>query len=100
MSKSFDILGLGCVSVDDLLYVPGRFPAADTKTRVLNWDRQCGGLTRTAVGAASRLGARSAFSGVLGFDDLTRLVEENFLAQCVGLSFSPPATDASAPYAV
>jgi len=100
MSKSFDILGLGCVSVDDLLYVPGRFPVADTKTRVLNWDRQCGGLTGTALVAAARLGAHCAFAGLLGFDDLTRIVEENFLREGVDISFAPRAKDAPIPYAV
>src|SRR5258707_15855599 len=93
MSKSFDILGLGCVSVDDLLYVLGRFPVADTKTRVLNWDRQCGGLTGTALVAAARLGAHCAFAGVLGVDDLTRIVEENFLREGVDIFFAPRAKD-------
>ena len=79
MNSSFDILGIGCVSVDDLLYVPGSYPAADTKTQVLDWDRQCGGLTGTALVAAARLGARCAFAGLLGFDDLSRIVESNFL---------------------
>jgi sulfofructose kinase len=98
--KSFDILGLGCVCVDDLLYVPGAFPVADTKIRVLNWDRQCGGLTGTALVAAARLGARCAFAGLLGFDDLTRIVEENFLREGVDISFAPHAKDAPAPHAV
>jgi sulfofructose kinase len=100
MSKSFDILGLGCVSVDDLLYVPGTFPVADTKTRVSNWDRQCGGLTGTALVAAARLGTRCAFAGLLGFDELTRIVEENFLREGVDISFAPRAKDAPVPYAV
>ena len=100
MSKSFDILGLGCVSVDDLLYLPAAFPVADTKTRILNWDRQCGGLTGTALVAAARLGAHCAFAGLLGFDDLTPIVEENFLREGVDITFAPRAKDAPVPYAV
>jgi sulfofructose kinase len=98
--KSFDILGIGCVSVDDLLYVSGSFPGADTKTRVLSWDRQCGGLTGTALVAAARLGARCAFAGLLGFDDLSRIVEENFVREGVDTSHAPRAKDAPVPHAV
>jgi sulfofructose kinase len=98
--KSFDILGIGCVSVDDLLYVPGSFPAADTKARVLSWDRQCGGLTGTALVAAARLGARCSFAGLLGFDDLSRIVEENFVREGVDTSHAPRAKDAPVPHAV
>ena len=50
----FDILGLGCVAVDDLIYVEA-FPSADAKTPVLRTDRQCGGLTATALVAGARL---------------------------------------------
>jgi sulfofructose kinase len=98
--KAFDILGIGCVSVDDLLYVPGSYPPADKKTRVLNWDRQCGGLTGTALVAAARLGARCAFAGLLGVDDFSRIVEENFLREGVDISHAPRAKDAPAPHAV
>ena len=100
LNSSFDILGIGCVSVDDLLYVPGSYPAADTKTRVLNWDRQCGGLTGTALVAAARFGARCAFAGLLGFDDLSQIVEENFLREGVDISHAPRAKDAPVPHAV
>ena len=48
MTKTFDILGLGCVAVDDLLYV-ARYPEADSKQQVLRRQRQCGGLTATAL---------------------------------------------------
>ena len=100
VNSSFDILGIGCVSVDDLLFVPGSYPVADTKTRVLSWDRQCGGLTGTALVAAARLGARCAFAGLLGVDDFSRIVEENFLLEGVDISHAPRAKDAPAPHAV
>ncbi len=70
---TFDVLGLGCVAVDDLLYV-ARYPPADADELVLRRARQCGGNTATALVAASRLGARCAFAGVLGDDDASRFV--------------------------
>jgi sulfofructose kinase len=77
MTKSIDIIGLGCVAVDDLLYVPS-FPVANTKVRVLSWERQCGGLTGAALVTAARFGARCAFGGLLGLDELSHVIEENF----------------------
>ena len=65
-----DILGLGAVAVDDLVYVDA-FPPPDAKTFVLRRERQCGGLTATALVAAARLGARCAYGGVLGNDALS-----------------------------
>ena len=98
-SKSWDLLGLGCVAVDELLYVP-RFPTADTKVRVTKRERQCGGLTGTALVTASRLGVRCAFAGRLGLDELTTVIEENFRRENVDVSFAPRAKDAPVPYSV
>jgi sugar/nucleoside kinase (ribokinase family) len=74
---AWDVLGLGCVAVDDLLYVP-TYPPPDTKVRVRRRERQGGGLTGTALVAAARLGARCAFAGVLGDDEDSHFVEECF----------------------
>src|SRR6266849_9877560 len=65
-----DILGLGGVAVDDLLFVDG-YPPADAKTVVARRERHCGGLTATALVAAARLGAGCAYAGVLGTDALS-----------------------------
>ncbi len=73
----WDVLGLGCVAVDDLHYVPA-YPPPDSKVRVRRRERQGGGLTGTALVAAARLGARCAFAGVLGDDEDSRFVEDNF----------------------
>jgi sugar/nucleoside kinase (ribokinase family) len=70
-----DILGLGCSAVDDLLYLSA-FPQPDAKVRVRSRERQCGGLTATALVAAARLGARAAYAGVLGSDPESRFVLE------------------------
>ncbi|MBI4551686.1 MAG: hypothetical protein HY710_05420 [Candidatus Latescibacteria bacterium] len=65
-----DVLGLGCVAIDDLLYVES-YPPPDIKIPILRHDRQCGGLTATALVAASRLGSACAYAGVLGDDELS-----------------------------
>ncbi len=91
--KSIDVLGLGCAAVDDLLYV-GSYPAPDSKVRVGKWHRQCGGLTGSALVAAARLGARCAYAGCLGTDDLSRHIAENFLSEGVDISHAPRLAEA------
>ncbi|MEP6663008.1 MAG: PfkB family carbohydrate kinase [Verrucomicrobiota bacterium] len=71
VKAKFDILGLGAVAVDDLIYVTG-YPPADTKTHVLRTERQCGGLTAIALIAATRLGSKCAYAGVLGEDEFSQ----------------------------
>ena len=73
--KQFDVLGLGCAAVDEILYVE-QYPRADAKIRVLRRERHCGGLTATALVAAARLGAKCAFAGTLGFDEGSKFVLE------------------------
>jgi sugar/nucleoside kinase (ribokinase family) len=72
-----DILGVGSVAVDDLLYVAA-YPPPDAKARVLRRERQCGGLTGTALVAAARSGARCGFAGVVGVDQLSDEVARQF----------------------
>jgi len=76
-SKRYDVLGLGCSAVDDILYV-SNYPAADAKIEVRARERHCGGLTATALVAAARLGARCAFAGTLGRDAESNFVMETF----------------------
>ena len=73
MTRRFDVLGLGCAAVDDILYVPA-YPPADGKVEVRARERHCGGLCATALVAAARLGAKCAFAGSLGDDDGSRFV--------------------------
>src|SRR5262245_17947725 len=73
VKSQIDILGLGSTAVDELIYVAA-FPSADAKTRVMRWEQHCGGLTATALVAASRLGAKCAYAGVLGDDAQSRIV--------------------------
>ena len=84
-AKRFDILGLGCCTVDDLLYLEA-FPAPDTKVRVLERVRDCGGLTASALVAASRLGAHCSYAAQLGHDELSDFVAESLEREKVDLS--------------
>ena len=85
MTSHFDILGLGVTAVDELLFVSD-FPAADAKRRVLRREWHCGGLTSTALVAASRLGATCAYAGVLGEDEGSAFVLERLRAEGVDVT--------------
>src|SRR5438874_6784677 len=85
MIPKFDILGLGCVAIDDLLYVPS-YPRPDTKMRIQRSERQCGGLTATALVAAARLGSKCAYAGTLGDDDLSQFVVDSLANEGIDVS--------------
>ena len=76
-SAPIDILGVGSVAIDDLLFVAA-YPPADAKARVLRRERQCGGLTGTALVAAARSGARCGYAGVVGTDQLSDEIARQF----------------------
>jgi sugar/nucleoside kinase (ribokinase family) len=94
MEKRFDVISLGNCAVDDLIYVP-RYPVADSKLRVQRSERQCGGLAATALVAAARLGARCAYAGALGHDELSRFVESTFEREGIDTSYLVRRDDAS-----
>jgi len=73
MTNRWDVLGLGCVAVDDLIYVD-QYPAPDTKMLARARRREGGGLAGTALVAAARMGARAAYFGILGDDELSHCV--------------------------
>jgi sulfofructose kinase len=86
MSGPIDILGIGCVAVDDLVYVED-YPAADSKTQITERERQCGGLTATALVAAARLGARCSFAATLGDDELSRFALDRLQQEGIDLQW-------------
>ena len=88
--KIVDVLGLGVTTVDDLVYVDS-YPRADTKVVILREERQCGGLTATALVAAARLGARCAYAGVLGFDEHSTYVRARLADE--GIDLTPLVLD-------
>lgn len=71
MNPRWDLLGIGCAAVDDLVYVQ-QYPRPDTKVQIDDERRQGGGLTATALVAAARLGAIAAYCTVLGDDELSQ----------------------------
>jgi sugar/nucleoside kinase (ribokinase family) len=92
-TKRFDVVGLGCAAVDDFIYVPS-YPPVDRKLRVSRTQRKCGGLTGAALVAAARLGARCAYAGCLGPDELSQHVANDFKNEGVDISLSPRIADA------
>jgi sugar/nucleoside kinase (ribokinase family) len=88
VEKRWDVLGIGCAAVDDLLYVAG-YPGPDAKTPVEHSERQCGGLTATALVAAARQGARCRFAGALGQDELSDFVLQTLKDE--GIDITPVA---------
>jgi sulfofructose kinase len=96
MSIQWDLLGIGTVAVDDLLYVE-HFPDPDSKLPILTKRREGGGLTATALVAASRLGARTAYCTVLGDDELSHFTLRELERE--GVDCSPVQRQAEArPY--
>jgi sulfofructose kinase len=77
---------MGCVAIDDILYVP-EYPAAETKIRVTRGERRCGGLAGGALQSAARLGARTAFAATLGTDELSQFVVNRFQEAGINLQY-------------
>ncbi len=92
-SPTIDVLGLGAVAVDDLLYVD-RYPPAESKVRVRRRERHCGGQTGTALVAAARFGVRTAYAGMLGEDDLSQEVVSNFAQEGIDTRWAPVSAKA------
>jgi len=75
MTKCWDILGLGVITVDDLIYVE-EYPGPETKLEINTEIRQGGGLTATALVAASRMGAKVAYCAILGENELSHFARQ------------------------
>ena len=85
MDNRFDILGLGCTAVDDLLYLDTH-PVPDSKAPVRSRERQCGGLTLTALVASARMGCRCVFAGMLGDDELSQFVVRRLIDEGIDVT--------------
>jgi len=79
-----DVLGLGAVAVDDVLYVE-EFPIADAKTSVRRRQRYLGGLAGIALVTAARLGCTTAYAGRLGDDEFSEYVVTNLRQEGINL---------------
>ena len=93
--KTRDILGLGCATIDELLFVDN-YPAPDGKVTVNQSQIQGGGLTATALVAGARLGASCAYGGMLGFDETSRQVAQILESESVDTSLVSWRADAAA----
>ena len=86
MDSPLDILGLGAVAVDDLLFLH-EFPRPDSKAPICRRERHAGGLTGTALVAARRMGRACDYAGTLGDDELSRFVLDRFEAEGVSVRY-------------
>jgi len=77
MSKTFDIAGLGICSVD-FLGLMKKYPEPGEKIPLRAFSKQGGGLAGSALTAAARLGAKTAYLGKLGRDEYSRFLLEEF----------------------
>ena len=84
-ANQIDILGLGAVAVDDVICVEG-YPPADVKAQVIGRQRRFGGLTGIALVTAARLGARCAYAGTLGRDELSCFALESLKREKIDVS--------------
>ncbi|HEX5384541.1 MAG TPA: PfkB family carbohydrate kinase, partial [Propionibacteriaceae bacterium] len=83
-----DLVGVGCASIDDLLYVDAS--PTDDKGRIQASERQPGGNIATALVAAAGLGASVAFVGRLSDREDGAVVRADLAAHGVGLEFALP----------
>lgn len=74
-AKTRDVLGFGCATIDELLYVD-EWPERERKIPIRHIEAQGGGLGATALVAAARVGARCAYAGMLGFDETSKRVAQ------------------------
>jgi len=95
----WDVLAMGAIAVDDLIYVD-QYPQPNTKVPVAEKMRQGGGLAGTAVVAAARLGARTAYCGVLGLDELSRYTVQQLQNENVDCSMIQYKKDAGPMHSV
>ena len=74
--KRWDVLGVGCNSVDYVYRVPAapRAATATAKLRISSHQAMCGGQMATAMAACASFGLRSAYLGCTGHDHNGRLI--------------------------
>jgi len=92
MPHRWDVLGVGCNSVDYVYRVPAS-PQADTPTaklRISSHQTMCGGQMATAMAACAALGLRAAYCGCIGNDHNGGLVVSEL--QQRGVDISPVMT--------
>jgi sugar/nucleoside kinase (ribokinase family) len=97
-ARPFDAVGFGLNAVDHLVTVP-RFPAFNSKTRLIEHLQLAGGQVSSAMVGAQRLGLRACYIGKVGDDYEGRLLirslgEEG--VECESILVAPGARTQSA----
>src|SRR6201997_3632287 len=82
VANQCDVLAIGLNATDTLIRVP-RFPAFDSKTKILSSALLPGGQAATAAIACRRWGLRSCYVGKIGDDDAGRLQRQEFAREGV-----------------
>jgi len=88
MSNRWDVLGVGCNSVDYVYRLPAA-PKADSSTaklRISSHQAMCGGQMATAMAACAGLGLRAAYLGSTGNDHNGRLIASELQQRGVDVS--------------
>src|SRR6187455_2152277 len=76
MPQRWDVVGVGCNSVDRVYRLPGS-PKADSSTaklRISSHSTMCGGQMATAMAACGGFGLKTAYVGCTGHDHDGRLI--------------------------
>ena len=81
----YDIVGFGVATLDLIMEVSD-FPAAGGKRQILSSETHGGGLTATALVAASKLGAKTWYGGALGENERSDTVRKILTGYDVALS--------------
>jgi sulfofructose kinase len=81
-ANQYDVLAIGLNATDTLIRVP-RFPAFDSKTKILSSALLPGGQAATAAVACQRWGLRSRYVGKIGDDSAGRLQRAEFAREGV-----------------
>lgn len=87
-SKQWDVLGVGCNSVDRVYRLPAS-PKPDSPTaklRISSHATMCGGQMATAMAACAGLGLKTAYFGCVGYDHDGRMIRSELEQRGVNVS--------------
>jgi ribokinase len=84
MADEYSIVGFGVATLDLIMEVAS-FPVAGRKRPILSSEYHGGGLTATALVAASKLGAKTWYGGALGDNERSDMVRKILTGYGVGL---------------
>jgi sulfofructose kinase len=87
-SKQWDVLGVGCNSVDRVYRLPAspRPDSPTAKLRISSHATMCGGQMATAMAACAGLGLKTAYFGCVGHDHDGRLIRSELEQRGVDVS--------------